>query len=84
MKDYPAKKHCDRCGAGPAAGKLFRIPWTGDCLCKDCIDRDSSLQLMFSEIDSMARDRCLHDHRTPTDPPDRMDVSAYILEADEQ
>ena len=41
---------CDRCHRN---GKTFRIPWTGDHLCKDCIDQDSGLQQMFAEIDSM-------------------------------
>ena len=83
MTDSPAKKLCDRCGARPAAGKLFRIPWTGDRLCKDCIDKDRSLQQMFAEIDSMAYDRRLHDLGIPTDLPEEMDMPVYIFEPDE-
>ena len=84
MTDLPAKKQCDRCGAKAAACKLFRIPWTGDCLCKNCIDRDRSLQQMFAEIDSMEYDRHLRNIGIPTDLPDGMDVLAYILEPDDQ
>ena len=83
MTPFPSKKTCDRCGARPAAGRLFRIPWTGDCLCKDCIDKDRSIQQMFTEIDSMAYDRHLHDLGIPTDLPDGMDMPVYILEPDE-
>ena len=84
MTDYLVKKHCDRCGAKPAAGRLFRIPWTGDLLCKDCIDNDSSLQQMFAEIDSMAYDRHLRDLGILDDLPDGTDLSMCILEPDDQ
>ncbi len=84
MADNRTRKQCDRCGARPAAGKLFRIPWTGDRLCKDCIDKDSNLQQMFAEIDSMAYDRRLRDLGIPTDLPDGMDMPVYILETDDQ
>ena len=53
---------CDRCHR---KGKTFRIPWTGDHLCKDCIDQDSGLQQMFAEIDSMVYDQQLHDLGIP-------------------
>ena len=85
MTDFPAKKHCDRCRARPASGRLFRIPWTGDLLCKDCIDKDRSLQQIFAEINAMSHDRRLRDRRTPTDlPDDGMDLLAYILEPDDE
>jgi len=80
MTDLHAKKQCDRCGAKASAGKLFRIPWTGDLLCKNCIDKDSSLQQMFAEIDSMSYDRHLNDLGIQTD---RTDTLAYIIEPDE-
>ena len=83
MADFSSGKQCDRCGAKLAAGRLFRIPWTGDLLCKDCIGRDSSLQQMFAEIDSLAYDRHLHDLGIPTDLPDGTDMPVYILEPDE-
>ena len=38
---------CDRCHR---KCKTFRIPWTGDHLCKDCIDQDSELQQMFAVV----------------------------------
>ena len=41
--------------------KVFRIPWTGDHLCSDCIGEDSNLQQMFTGIDSMVYDQQLHD-----------------------
>ena len=84
MTDYSSKKQCDRCGAKPAAGKLFRIPWTGDCLCKDCIDRDRSLQQLFVEISSMKHDRHLHNQSPQTNLSDGMDMLMYILEPDEK
>ena len=84
MKDIRTRKQCDRCGAAPAAGKLFRIPWTGDRLCQDCIDKDASLQKMFAEIDSMEYDRHLHELGIPTDLPDGTDMHAYIIEPDDQ
>ena len=85
MTDLRAKKQCDRCGAKAAACKLFRIPWTGDCLCKNCIDKDRSIQQMFAEIDAMSYDRRLRDRRIPTAlPDDGMDLLAYILESDDQ
>ena len=84
MTDYSSKKQCDRCGAKPAAGKLFRIPWTGDCLCKDCIDKDRSLQQLFAEISSMTHDRHMHNPGTQTNLSDGMDMLAYILEPDEK
>ena len=82
MVDFSSENQCDRCGAKPTTGKLFRIPWTGDCLCKDCIDRDRSLQQLFAEISSMKHDRHLHDPSPQADPSDGMDVLAYILEPD--
>ena len=84
MTDFPTKKQCDRCGAKPTAGKLFRIPWTGDCLCKDCIDKDRSLQQLFAEISSMSHARRLHNPRSNADLSDEMDMLAYILEPDDQ
>ena len=84
MVDFSSKKQCDRCGAKPAAGKLFRIPWTGDCLCKDCIDKDRSLQLLFAEISSMTHDRRLHDPSRQSELSDETDMLAYILEQDEK
>ena len=84
MTDYSSKKQCDRCGAMPAADKLFRIPWTGDCLCKDCIDKDRSIQKMLAEIYSMTHDRHLHAPSPQADLSDGMDVLAYILEPDEK
>ena len=69
MADNRTRKQCDRCGVRPATGKLFRIPWTGDRLCKDCIDKDSNLQQMFAEIDSMAYDRRLRDLGIPPISP---------------
>ena len=83
MADFSSKKQCDRCGAKPTAGKLFRIPWTGDCLCKDCIDKDRSLQQLFAEISSMTHDRHMHNPGTQTNLSDGMDMLAYILEPDE-
>ena len=83
MVDFSSKKQCDRCGAKPTAGKLFRIPWTGDCLCKDCIDKDKSIQKMLAEIDSLAHDRRRHGSGLQTGLPDEMDMLAYILEPDE-
>ena len=84
MTDLRSKKQCDRCGARPAAGKLFRIPWTGDCLCKDCIDKDRSLQQLFAEISSMKHDRRLHNPCPQSGLSDEMDMLAYILEPDEK
>lgn len=84
MVDFSSKKQCDRCGAKPAAGKLFRIPWTGDCLCKDCIDKDRSLQQLFAEISSMTHDRHMHNPRPQADLSEEMDMLAYILEPDEK
>lgn len=84
MTDFPTKKQCDRCGAKPTAGKLFRIPWTGDCLCKDCIDKDRSLQQLFAEISSMTHERRLHKPRPGADSSDEMDMLAYVLEPDDQ
>lgn len=84
MADFSSKKQCDRCGAKPATGKLFRIPWTGDCLCKDCIDKDRSLQQMLSEIHSMLHERHLHEPGCRTDLPDGADILAYIHEPEDQ
>ena len=84
MADFSSKKQCDRCGVRPATGKLFCIPWTGDCLCKDCIDKDKSIQKMLVEIYSMAHDRHLHSPGIETNLPDEMDMIAYVLEPDEQ
>ena len=84
MADIRTKKLCDRCGVSPATGKLFRIPWTGDRLCKDCIDKDSNLQQMFVEIDSMAYDRHLRDLGIQTDLTDGMDMPVYLFEPDDQ
>ena len=84
MVDFSSKNQCDRCGAKHAAGKLFRIPWTGDCLCKDCIDKDRSLQQLFAEISSLRHDRHLHAPSPQTDLSDEMDMLAYILETDEK
>ena len=84
MADRSSKKLCDSCGAKHAAGKLFRIPWTGDLLCKDCIDKDRSLQQMFAEIDSLAHERRRRDSGPRTNLPDGMDMLAYILEPDEK
>ena len=71
---------CVRCNQKT---KLFRIPWTGEHLCKDCIDQDGELQQMFAEIDSMVYDQQLHDLGIPTDLPDGMDAAAYIIEPDD-
>ena len=71
---------CDRCHR---KGKTFRIPWTGDRRCSDCIGKDSDLQQMFAEIDSMVYDQHLRDLGIPTDLPDGMDMSAYIIEPDD-
>ena len=84
MADIRTKKLCDRCGVSPATGKLFRIPWTGDRLCKDCIDKDSNLQQMFVEIDSMAYDRHLRDLGIQPNLPDGMDMPVYLLEPDDK
>ena len=84
MTDFLVKKHCDRCGAKPSKGKLFRIPWTGDLLCKDCIDKDSSLQQMFAEINFLAHERRRHELGPQTGLPDGMDLSMCILEPDDQ
>lgn len=84
MADFSSKKQCDRCEAKPATGKLFRIPWTGDCLCKDCIDKDRSLQQLFAEISSLKHDRRLHAPSPQADLSDEMDMLAYILETDEK
>jgi len=84
MVDFSSKNQCDRCGARPAAGKLFRIPWTGDRLCKDCIDKDRNLQQMFVEIDSLVHDPHRHNSEPRTDLSDGMDMLAYILEPDEK
>jgi len=78
-----AGKPCDRCGARPAAGKLFLIPWTGDRLCKACIDRDSSLQRMFAEIESIAHDSRGRKSGTPAGLPDGKDVTAFLLDPDD-
>ena len=66
------------------AGKLFHIPWTGDCLCKECIDKDCSIQQMFAEIYSMEHERRRHEPGARTDLPDEMDALAYILAPDEK
>ena len=71
---------CDRCHR---KDKTFRIPWTGDHLCKDCIDQDGDLQQMFAEIDSMVYDQQLHDLGIPTDLPDGMNMPVYIIEPDD-
>ena len=71
---------CDRCRR---KDKTFRIPWTGDHLCKDCIDQDGDLQQMFAEIDSMVYDQQLHDLGIPTDLPDGMNMPVYIIEPDD-
>lgn len=84
MVDFSSKNQCDRCGAKPTAGKLFRIPWTGDCLCKDCIDKDRSLQQLFAEISSLKQARHLHAPSPQADLSDGMDVLAYILKPDEK
>ena len=85
MTDLPAKKQCDRCGAKAAACKLFRIPWTGDLLCKNCIEKDRSLQQIFAEINSMAHDRRRRERGIPTDlPDDGMDLLSDILETDDK
>ena len=84
MKESSSKKHCDRCGAKSTESRLFRIPWTGDLLCKDCIDRDRSLQQMFAEINSLTHERRVRAPGGPAGLPDRMDMSAYILEPDDQ
>ena len=78
-----ARKQCDRCGARPAAGKLFLIPWTGDRLCKACIDRDSSLQRMFAEIESISHDSRSRKSGTPAGLPDGADMTAFLLEPDD-
>ena len=84
MTDFQAKKRCDRCGAGPAAGRLYRIPWTGDLLCKDCIDRDGSIQQLFAELDSMSYDRHLRDLGVRTALPGGNDMRLSIIEPDEK
>ena len=84
MANNRTRKLCDRCGVSPATGKLFRIPWTGDRLCRDCIDKDSNLQQMFAEINSIAYDRHLRDLGIPTDIPEGKDMSVYLLEPDDQ
>ena len=84
MTTFPKKKQCDRCGAMLPASKLFHIPWTGDCLCKECIDKDCSIQQMLVEICSINHDRLRHGLGTQTDLPDGMDMLAYILEPDEK
>ena len=84
MSATRARKQCDRCGVRLPAGKLFRIPWTGDVLCKECIDRDSSIQQLFAEIGSMAYDRHLRDLGIPTDLPDGMDLPMCIIEPDDK
>ena len=71
---------CDRCYR---KNKLFRIPWTGEHLCSDCIGKDSDLQQMFAETDSMVYDQQLHDLGIPIDLPDGMDMPAYIIEPDD-
>jgi hypothetical protein len=71
---------CDRCNRNV---KTFRIPWTGDRLCSDCIGKDGDLQQMFVEIDSMVYDQQLHDLSIPTDLPDGMDTPLYIIEPDD-
>ncbi len=71
---------CDRCHR---KGKTFRIPWTGDHLCLDCINKDDDLQQMFAEIDSMVYDQHLRDLGIPTDLPDGMNMPAYIIEPDD-
>ena len=60
------------------------IPWTGDLLCKDCIDKDRSLQQMFAEINSLAHDRRRRKPGPQTDLPDGTDLSMCILEPDDQ
>ena len=62
--------------------KIFRIPWTGEHLCSECIGRDSALQQMFAEVDSMVYDQHLRDLGIPTDLPDGRDETAYIIEPD--
>lgn len=84
MAGFSSKKQCDRCGAKHAAGKLFHIPWTGDLLCKDCIDKDRGLQQLFGEIDSLVHDRHRHDSEPRTNLSDGTDMLAYILEPDEK
>ncbi len=71
---------CNRCHR---KAKVFRIPWTGDLLCSDCINKDGDLQQMFAEIDSMVYDQQLHGLGIPTDLPDRMDIPVYIIEPDD-
>lgn len=71
---------CDRCHRN---GKTFRIPWTGDRLCSDCIGKDSDLQQMFAEIDSMVYDQHLRDLGIPTDLPDGMNMPVYIIEPED-
>ena len=78
-----ARKQCDRCGAKPTAGKLFLIPWTGDRLCKACIDGDSSLQRMFAEIESIAPESRSRKSGTPAALPDGADMTAFLLEQDD-
>ena len=70
---------CVRCNQKT---KLFHIPWTGERLCSECIGRDSVLQQMFAETDSMVYDQHLHALGIPTDLPDGMDAAAYIIEPD--
>ena len=84
MTEFSSGKQGDRCGARPAAGKLFRIPWTGDLLCKDCIDKDRSLQQILAEISSMSHDRRLHNPCPQSGLSDETDMLAYILEPDEK
>ena len=84
MTEFPSRKQCDSCGARLTAGKLFHIPWTGDLLCKNCIDKDRSLQQMFAEISSISHERRLHDPSLQADLSDEMDMLAYILEPDEK
>ncbi|MBR3688791.1 MAG: hypothetical protein IKL85_06935 [Lentisphaeria bacterium] len=84
MTEFSSGKQCDRCGARPAAGKLFRIPWTGDLLCKDCIDKDRSLQQILAEISSMSHDRRPHNPCPQSGLSDETDMLAYILEPNEK
>ena len=84
MTTFPAKKQCDRCGARLPAGKLFRIPWTGDCLCKECIDKDCGIQQMFADICSLKHGRRRNEPGPRSDLPGEPDMLASILEPDEK
>ena len=71
---------CVRCNQKT---KLFHIPWTGEHLCSECIGRDSALQQMFAETDSMVYDQHLHALGIPTDLPDGMNMPVYIIEPED-